>query len=187
MLGAVFSSIGQVSLGGQINVSDNIQPFENSSFTFTPAQQLDKGDVLAAIGSGEEAWSVDKIADQFGKPYAIVPSDDNKAAKLSPYPIVGMVSCSDGSVCVIYPGILQLKKNIAVGQIIRSGGYVIKVTKVAKAGEMIPVLSVGDDAILSIESANEKPWFTAYKINTNAKDRVDFIKAWRAEKKYAGE
>jgi hypothetical protein len=195
----VSAASGQVFLGGQLNISGDIQAFENAAFTCTPVQPLRKGDVLAARVSQDLGLSIDtagdrqRVQDQKGYETKGRTSPSDLTPALAKYPVILMARTQSGFVG-LFPAVLKVKVDIGTGTVLRSGpyqigGYQIEATRVVKAGESIPVL-VAADAILSIEGAkaatkdgDATPWFVAVKDGADPQTRAAAIQAWRTESK----
>lgn len=170
------SSNGKVSLAGQISVpkdvGDAFQKDDNEIFTYTPAQPLKGGDVIAATVSDDQSWSVRT------KPIG---------TKKVQYPVIAMVRASDGIFYILTPGVLKLKVDIKAGEALHSNDYDIETKRSLKAGDSIPVLHCGNRSLISVEAAEgikkgvkAEPWFTAF-LKENSGTRNATIEAWRIE------
>jgi hypothetical protein len=182
----------QVSFGGQIDVSFDFSAFERKAFTCTPVQPLSKGDVLAAMGSGDGSWIVNTVADRQGKEgVADLPSGPG-GEMLAAYPIIAMLRTSDSRVHILLPVILKSKTDINAGKALHSGGYQIEASRSVKEGESICVI-YDSGVLMSVEASGAapkggrpKPWFTVFKDDSKLKDRASAIEAWRIEKRHVG-
>jgi hypothetical protein len=181
-------------LGGQLQMSADFQAFENNSFSYTPVQPLRKGDVVAAMVSEGQAWSVDtagarqRVQDEKGYPTKGRTSSGEVTTMLAEYPVAAIVKTSDGKFCALHPAILKAKIDTKAGNVVHSDGYQIEVQRSFKAGEAIPVLVVGD-GILSIEATHvdgSKPSFAAFKDDMKPNARASAIEAWRTAKEHVG-
>jgi hypothetical protein len=130
-------------LAGEITVSVDLASVANKAFTFTLVHPLKAGDVIAAMTSDDQAWSIDKIPLLIGT---------NKVQ----YPILASIKSSDGNFHTVLPGVLKSKVSINAGVAVHFGGYQIDVDRPVKAGESISSLLVafaGGYSFLSVEAA----------------------------------
>ena len=154
-------------LAGQVSVKRDISFVNNEAFSYTPVHPLKKGDVLAAKVSQDEGWSVAVAKLLVGGKYV-------------DYPALATIRNR-----TVYPAVLKTKLTIQAGAVIHSGGYIIEVKRPVKIGDTIPVVCVGDDAVLSVGAGSEaEPWFSAFKEGIGLKDRAADVKAWRTEKNH---
>ena len=188
-------------LAGQLEIALDFQAVENNSFSYTPVQPLMKGDVVAAMVSEDQAWSINTAGerqsrqDEKGYPSKGRTSSRELTAVLATYPVVAMVKTSDGKVHSLYPAIFKAKTDIKAGDVVDSEGYQIETRRSVKAEEPVPVLIVEDgtgrtpvaSAILSLEAALSpalKPSLAAFQDSMKQKDRASAIEAWRTEKEH---
>jgi len=161
-------------LAGELTISQDItavlHAFDNPIFTCTLVNPIKKGDVVAAMVSDDQAWSIDKT--QMG------------------YPILGMMKSSDGEFHSAFPAVLKVKIAVKPGTVLHSGKYNIEATQSIKAGASIPVFLV-DNALLSINASRgirngskAQPFFMVFASNAKPDEQRAVIEAWRIEKNH---
>jgi hypothetical protein len=137
-----------VSLGGQITLPDGVAKsfgdIDNTTFKCSIVSGMRKylfsrakaGDTLAAMVSDDRAVSMDTEAG---------------------HPVMAMIKGSDGSFRTVIPATLVFKTDVQPGTVLRVEGFDVEVTRPIKAGESIPALYFGGEAVLSTASAATAP------------------------------
>jgi len=123
--------------------------------------------------SEDQAWSLAKHSMQVG-------------ARQIDYPIWAMVKCADGW-HTIFPAVLKLKTDIKPGAVVRVDGFQIDSKRAARAGDSISIILVafaGGFSMVSIQTQQSSPWFTAYKDDLAPAGRPAALEAWRAALDY---
>ena len=152
----------------------------NEFFSFTTAYNYHKNNFYKYQIVNKCVWSEDTVQLEDGN-------------DVYQYPILAMVKCADGNYHGIFPAVLKTKVNYKAGQLIHANGYAINASYPVKAGDVIPVLCIGNKegdapSLLSIEAtkgAGAKPWFSAFPDCATMKDNDIAISAWRTEKERA--
>jgi len=165
---------GGVSLAGQISVGADVGTIEKKTFTCTPRQPLMKGDVIAAMVSAGEAWSITTASVKVGQ-------------RQVDWPILAILGGA-----AIYPANFKPKVELKAGEKLVSDGYEIRALRGLKAGETIPVILIGG-SMLSIEGVevvtgkkNSQPYLTAWTEGTTPKEREALIEVWRSADRHVG-
>lgn len=171
-------SNGSVSLGGQITLPDGLAKafgdIDNNTFKCSLVPIMRKyvlfrakgGDTLPAMVSSDRAISTDTEAG---------------------YPVMAMIEAPDGNYRILIPAILAFKVDLEPGAKLFSNGFDIETTRSIKAGESIPVLYVGGQALLSTEASaitrgNGSPSEPAVRIFLGSSNRIAIVATWRVEK-----
>jgi hypothetical protein len=165
-------------LAGNIQISQDVaaalHAFDGSIFTCTLVHPLVKGQIIAAIVSEDQGWSIEKTP--------------------SGYPIQGMVKSSNGEFHSLFPAILKAKIDIKPGAVLHSGNYNIETNQFVKAGDSIPVFLVGKRAILSIKAAEGagngskiQPLLMVFASDAKPDERRAAVEAWQIEKKHVSQ
>jgi hypothetical protein len=165
---------GQIKISGYL--VDLVYIIDNDVFLCTPLEEpRTLGVVLDAIGSADQTWSVKATSLSNG-------------ARTVRYPIFGDVRASNGERQVLIPATLKVKVDIQVGQVLHTKEpqvFDITATRSIKAGESFSVIFVNvkndTPSILSVETANGAPFFTAFLHGDNPDARRAAIEAWRIE------
>ena len=166
-------------LAGQIPVPNGLMgmyaAIDNKTFTCTLIQQLKDGDLLPAMVSTAQAFSIDRVH--------------------AGYPLLAMIKGPDGEHRALMPALLKFKIDIQPGEVLHSDNLDIETTRKIKAGDSVTVLYINGPVILSVEAAEEdrkapefpakaKPWFTVFYNDINTKSRSATIDVWRVETNY---
>ena len=165
---------GKIKISGYL--VDLFYVIDNDIFLCTPIEEpRTLGVVLDAIGSADQTWSVRATSLSNG-------------ARMVRYPIFGDVRASNGARHVLIPATLKVKVDIQAGQVLHTKEpqvFDITATRSIKAGESFSVIfiNVKNDtpSILSVETANGAPIFTAFSHSDNPDARRAAIEAWRIE------
>jgi hypothetical protein len=165
---------GQIKISGYL--VDLLYVVDNDIFLCTPIEEpRTLGAVLDAIGSADQTWSVRATSLPIG-------------ARTVRYPIFGDVRTSNGERQVLVPATLNVKIDIPAGPTLHTKdprAFDVTATRSIKAGESFSVLFINgkndSPSILSVETANGAPFFTAFSRSDNPDARRAAIEAWRIE------
>ena len=165
---------GQIKISGYL--VDLLYVIDNEVFLCTPIEEpRTLGAVLDAIGSADQTWSVRATSLSNG-------------ARTVRYPIFADVRTANGERRVLIPATLKVKIDIQAGQVLHTKDppvFDIMATRSIKAGESFSVLFINGKndtpSILSVETANGAPFFTAFLRSDNPDARRAAIEAWRIE------
>ncbi len=171
-------------LASQLTVSkglaDMFSTVDINLFTCTLVQPFKEGDLIGAMASQDQAWSISTVALSVG-------------TKDIQYPIMAELQGSDGGMRGLSPAMLTFKTDIKAGDVLHSNDFDIETKRSFKAGDSIPVLYIQGGSglwLLSVEAADatvpmteSKPLFTAISISKDATpdNRRATIEAWRTE------
>jgi hypothetical protein len=155
---------GQIRINAEL--ADLFYVIDNDAFVCTPIEEPRRqGAVLAAIGSADQTWSVNAT------PLA-------NGIRTVRYPVLADVRTSNGERRVLIPATLVVKKHIKAGEVLHSKdptAFDIETTRSMKAGESLSVLFINGKnntpSILSVETANGSPSFTAFLSSESAHAR----------------
>jgi hypothetical protein len=165
---------GQIKISGYL--VDLFYVIDNDIFLCTPIEEpRTLGAVLDAIGSADQTWSVRATSLSNG-------------ARAVRYPIFADVRTANGERRVLIPATLNVKIDIQAGQVLHTKDplvFDITATRSIKAGESLSVLFINGKndtpSILSVETANGAPVFTAFLRSDNPDARRAAMEAWRIE------
>ncbi len=165
---------GKIKISGYL--VDLFYVIDNDIFLCTPIEEpRTLGVVLDAIGSADQTWSVKATSLSNG-------------ARAVRYPIFGDVRTANGERRVLIPATLNVKVDIQAGQVLHTKDplvFDITATRSIKGGESFSVLFINGKndtpSILSVETANGAPFFTAFLRSDNPDARRAAIEAWRIE------
>jgi hypothetical protein len=165
---------GKIKISGYL--VDLFYVIDNDIFLCTPIEEpRTLGAVLDAIGSADQTWSVKATSLSSG-------------ARAVRYPIFADVRTASGERRVLIPATLSVKSDIQARQVLHTKDplvFDITATRLIKAGESFSVLFINGKndtpSILSVETANGAPFFTAFLRSDNADARRAAIEAWRIE------
>jgi hypothetical protein len=165
---------GKIKISGYL--VDLFYVIDNDIFLCTPIEEpRTLGVVLDAIGSADQTWSVRATSLSNG-------------ARTVRYPIFGDVRTANGERRVLVPATLNVKIDIPAGQVLHTKDplvFDITATRSIKAGESLSVIFINgkndNPSILSVETANGAPVFTAFLRSDNPGARRAAIEAWRIE------
>jgi len=170
-------------VSGQIKISgylvDLFYVIDNDVFVCKPLEEPTTiGVVLEAIGSADQTWSVKATS-------------LSKGDRTVRYPIFADVRTTSGERRVLIPATLNVKVDIPAGQVLHSKdakdspAFDITATRSIKAGESFSVLLINGrndtPSILSVETANGSPFFTAFLRSDNPDARRAATEAWQIE------
>lgn len=176
----------RVYLAGTIKIGDDISAVQNSLFTCAPIESFKVGDVIAAMVSGDESYSITKKFLEVGD------SQYN-------YPVVSVLNDT-----AVIPGILWTKTNFVADKRIYADGFKIEAKRDIKSGAAISVLLIGS-SFVSIEAVRHstnslEPVLIGYKYPSAQNGLADFanggiqendshvqlLEAWRLENGHVG-
>jgi hypothetical protein len=165
---------GKIKISGYL--VDLFYVIDNDIFLCTPIEEpRTLGVVLDAIGSADQTWSLRATSLSNG-------------ARTVRYPIFGDVRTANGERRVLVPATLNVKIDIPAGQVLHTKDplvFDITATRSIKAGESLSVIFINGKndtpSILSVETANGAPVFTAFLRSDNLDARRAAIEAWRIE------
>jgi len=175
---------GETFASGQIKVSgylvDLLYVVDNDTFRCTPVEApRTLGAVLDAIGSEDQTYSVNATSLSMG-------------ARTVRYPIFADIRIANGERRVLIPATLTVKVDMQAGQVLstkESPAFDVTATRSIKAGESLSVLFINGKhdtpSILSIETTNGAPSFTAFLRSDNPEGRRAALEAWRIESELA--
>ena len=162
---------------GDISVDGDISPIDMPAFTCTPVAIFKHGDKVPALISDNEAWSVTT------KPLLL-------GTKSVSFPFLATIKNGAGETEVLVPAILKIKTQINPGAPLHTNGLQVTTTRTLKAGELLPVLAVGD-SVMSLEASSNpqnpadlKPSFTIFPDDCPAAEQASHIAAWAMELKH---
>jgi hypothetical protein len=165
---------GQIQIHSEL--ADLFYVIDNDVFLCTPVEEpRTPGMVLDAIGSADQTWSVNSVPMSTG-------------VRTVRYPVFADVQTPSGARRVLIPATLKVKIDIKAGETLHSKGQLafdITTMRSIKAGESLSVLYINAKknapAILSVETADGSPSFTAFLRSDNPDGRRTAIDAWKVE------
>jgi predicted secreted protein len=162
---------------GDISVDGDISSIDQPAFTCTPVAIFKNGDKVPALISDNAAWSVTTKPLQIGT---------NSVS----FPILATIKNGPFETEVLVPAIFKIKTQINPGAPLHTNDLQITTTRTLKAGEVLPVVAVGD-SVLSLETSSNpqntadlRPLFTIFPDNCPPAEQASHIAAWAMELKH---